>query len=65
MAISDWELWACAQEMIHQHGADAAVRAAMKADALLFDGEREGAAAWQRIVHRINRLEAEPAGPLH
>jgi hypothetical protein len=65
MAISDWELWACAQEMIRQHGADAAVHAAMKADALQFEGEQEGAAIWQRIVHRISRLAAGPAGPLH
>lgn len=65
MAIADWEIWACAQEMIRQHGADAGIRAAMRADALLFDGEREGAATWQLIVHHIKALEAGPAGPLH
>ncbi len=65
MAIGDWEMWACAQEMIRQHGPDAAIHAAMKADALLFDGEQEGAATWRRIVYRIEALEAGPAGPLH
>ena len=36
MAIGNWEIWACAEELIRQHGEDAAVHAAMKADALLF-----------------------------
>ena len=65
MAISEWECWACAQEMLRQHGADAAIQAAMKADELMFDGDLDGAATWRRIVDRINALEAEPRGSLH
>ena len=61
MAISDWELWACANEVIRQHGEDAAIHAAMKADELLFDGDAPGAAVWRQIVRRINDLQAEPA----
>lgn len=33
MVIGEWEVCARAQEMIRQHGADAAVQAAMPADA--------------------------------
>ena len=65
MVSGEWKIWACAAEMIRQHGEDAAVQAAMKADALLFDEAEEGAATWCRIVRRINELEAPPSGPLH
>ncbi|HTU12421.1 MAG TPA: hypothetical protein VMG08_16135 [Allosphingosinicella sp.] len=65
MSISEWELWACAQEMIRQHGPDAAIHAAMKANFLLFDGDREGASTWCRIVQRINQLEAGPRDLVH
>ena len=34
MTLSDWELWACARQQIVQHGADAAVQAAMRSDQL-------------------------------
>lgn len=64
MALSEWELWACAREMIRQHGDDAGAQAAMRADALLFDGLHEGAAVWCLIVRRIAALEATPQGLL-
>ena len=65
MAISDWELWACANEMIRQHGEDAAVRAAMRADEFAEKADYEGGATWRRIVRRINELQAKPDGPVH
>lgn len=55
--FSDWELWACANEMIRRHGADAAIHAAMKADELLEAGEHQGASTWRLIVHRVNELQ--------
>jgi hypothetical protein len=64
MVISDREVWACAHVMIRQHGADAGVRAAMRVDALLFEGELEGAGVWRRIVRAINALEVGPEGSL-
>ena len=33
--LSEWELWACAQHYVTQHGEDAAVIAAMRCDELL------------------------------
>ena len=56
--ISEWELWSCAEEMIRQHGFDAPIFAAMRADALLERGDQAGAATWRLIVHRANELLA-------
>lgn len=57
MAIEDWELWACANKLIEQHGEDAAIHAALRADALFDEGELDGAATWRAIVRRINQLQ--------
>jgi hypothetical protein len=62
LVLSEWELWACADEAIRQHGLEAPIFAAMRADKLLEDGEIEGAANWRMIVTRINQLLAKPAG---
>ena len=56
MSLGEWELWACANELIRQHGEDAGIEAAMKADRLLWDGDLEGASTWRLIVHRVNAL---------
>jgi hypothetical protein len=63
--LSDWELWACANEMTRQHDGDAPIHAAMRADALFDDGDFDGAANWRAIVSRINELLVRPSGPLH
>ena len=60
MSISEWELWACASQMIRRHGEDAATRAAMRADEPLEAGDRLGAATWKRIMDRIDELAAPP-----
>jgi len=63
--ISDWELWACANECIRQHGADAAIFAAMRADALMQSGDDEGARTWRAIVTRIAKLLEPPSHALN
>jgi hypothetical protein len=60
--LTEWELWACADEAIRQHGLDAPIFAAMRADKLLEEGEIDNAANWRRIVTRINQLLAKPPG---
>jgi hypothetical protein len=60
--LTEWELWACADEVIRQHGLDAPIFAAIRADQLLLDGEQDGAANWRLIVKRINELLAKPSG---
>ena len=58
--ISEWELWACTNEAIHQDGLDAPIFAAMHADELFEQGNEEGARTWRLIVTRINDLLAAP-----
>ena len=62
--ISEWELWACANRYIQEHGEDAPIIAAMRCDELVDACDYEGARNFQAIVVRINRL-LEPSGPLH
>jgi hypothetical protein len=62
VVLTEWELWACADEAIRQHGLDAPIFAAMRADKLLEEGEMDGAANWRLIVTRINQLLAKPPG---
>ena len=63
--LSDWELWACANELIRQHGADAPIHAAMKADEMLERPDLDGACTWRLIVHRINELLEKPGDRLN
>jgi hypothetical protein len=63
--LTEWELWACADEVIRQHGLDAPIFAAMRADQLLLEGEQDGAANWRLIVKRINELLARPPGAVN
>lgn len=63
--LTEWELWACANEAIKQHAFDAPIFAAMRADELLEEGDDAGAATWRLIVKRINELLAGPAGKVH
>jgi len=55
--IEEWELWACAHEFVRRHGEDAAIHAAMRADALFDEGDMEGARTFRMIVKKINELQ--------
>ena len=63
--LSEWELWACANEYVRQHGEDAPVHAAMRADELLEQGDLDGVANWRAILSRIHQLFAKPEGALN
>jgi hypothetical protein len=63
--LTDWELWACSNEMIRQHGFDAPIHAAMRADELLEDADLDGSRNWRLIVDRINKLLAEGSTEPH
>ncbi len=47
-----------------QHGQDAPIHAAMRADAMLDKGDLDGYAAWKRILRAIEELlsKERPAG---
>ena len=63
--ITEWELWACANHYIREHGEDAPVIAAMRADELLAEGDLEGSRTFQSIVRRINQLLEGPRGAVN
>lgn len=57
VALSDWELWACARQQILQHGDLALVAAAGRADTLLEAGDVYGMSVWLEIRRRIEDLQ--------
>jgi hypothetical protein len=55
-AMTDWELWACANQLRKQHGNDALEVAAKRLDAMLEADDREGYWVWCQILTRISKL---------
>ncbi len=56
---SDIDIYRSANELIEQHGKDAPIHAAMRADELMEAGDMEGEAVWLRIVKAIEELLSE------
>ena len=54
--VTDLDICRTAQLLVRQHGADAAIQAAIQHDALLEGGDLEGAAVWKRVVAAIDVL---------
>ncbi len=53
---SDLEIYRSAKLLIDQHGEDAGLEAAMRADAMLEKGAMAGAATWRRIVKAVEEV---------
>ncbi len=60
--IDDLTVWRAAKLLIDEHGEDAPTRAAMKADALLDEGDLDGSAVWRQILAAIEKLLREEPG---
>ena len=60
--ISDLDIYRSAKLLIDHHGDEAPIQAAMNADAMLDQGDLDGAAVWRRIVGAINELLEERPG---
>ncbi len=62
--IPDLDIYRSAQVLVKQHGPDAPIHAAMRADAMLDKGDLGGYAAWKRIVKAVGELlsKERPAG---
>ncbi|HSX57365.1 MAG TPA: hypothetical protein VLG14_18835 [Sphingomonas sp.] len=58
--VDEREIWACAHQLMRQHGADAWFHAAQRADALLAQGEMDGHRTFLRILDCIRQLERQP-----
>jgi hypothetical protein len=54
--ISEWQIWACAQQQVRQHGGKAPEAAAKRIMELDRDGDAEGVATWRAIASRIDQL---------
>ena len=60
--LSDLDIYRSANLLVQQHGPDALVEAAMRADAMLEKGDLDGLAVWQRILRAVGELRrAVPA----
>ena len=63
--IPDLDIFRSASVLVKQHGQDAPIQAAMRADELLEAGDLDGYAVWKRIrraAEELQRKEPEPAG---
>ena len=61
--ISDADICRPTKLLINQRDEGAVIQAAMKADAVLDEGDLDGAAVWRRIVTAINDLQREEPKP--
>ena len=60
--IRDLDIYRSANVLIREHGEEAAIEAAMRADAMLAKGDLEGQAVWKRIVKAVEEIQRmEPA----
>ena len=61
--ISELDILRSADLLIKQHGEDAPVQAAMRADALLEEGDLDGCEVWKRILRAVMGLQATQPTP--
>ncbi len=54
--IPDLDIYRSAQVLVKQHGQDAPIHAAMRADAMLDKGDLDGYAVWKRILRAVEEL---------
>jgi hypothetical protein len=60
--MSDLDIWRCADLFVRQHGQDAAIFVASRADSLLAKGDLEGSRVWKRILKAVEQI-LETASP--
>ncbi len=56
VTVDDLDIYRTARLYIEQHGDEAPIIAAMKADGLMERGDMDGRAAWLRVVRAIKDL---------
>ena len=61
--VSEWELWAAANEVIRQHGDNSLTWAATRQSELVENGDVTGSIAWQQIILKIIELRREKPAP--
>ncbi len=59
--IPDLDIYRSAQVLVKQHGIDAPIEAAIRADAMLDKGDLDGYAVWKRVLKAVGELaRSEP-----
>ena len=61
--IPDLDIYRSANVLVKHHGADAPIEAAMRADAMLENGDLDGYAAWKRILRAVGKLQGTTPKP--
>ena len=61
--IPDLDIYSSSKALVKQHGQDAPIQAAMRADAMLDKGDLDGYAAWKRILRAVEELRWAEPGP--
>lgn len=59
--VSDWEIWACADQVRRAHGNEADAFTAARIKSLAEVGDADGVATWRAIAERMDLLRAAPA----
>lgn len=57
MALTDWELWACAIRVEQEHGYHAPGHIFERLEALAAAGDEEGVTTWLSIADRVGQLD--------
>jgi len=60
--IPEIDIWRAANLLIKQHGADAEIVAAQRADDMNERNDLGGSLTWLRIVQAIRTMQAPPTG---
>jgi len=63
--VPDSDVWCAANLLIQQHGADAEIVAAQRADEMSERNDLDGFLTWRRIRRAIAELQASPSGLVH
>ncbi len=61
--IPDLDIYRSASLLVKQHGPDAPIHAAMRADAMLEAGDLDGVAVWRRILRAVEELQGAKPKP--
>ncbi len=59
----DLDIYRPASVLVKQHGKDAPIEAAMRANAMLDKGDLDGFSMWKRILWAVEELQRVEAGP--
>lgn len=54
--LSDWELWACASQVLKTHGENAPLHVAEQIGVLALARDEAGIATWKAIAQRVAEL---------